>query len=159
MKRTLAALALPAVLLFAGCSSSTSDAAETASPAACPTAKPIENTDLAAAVAPVSLPNGATIVGGRVTTMDGGVGVAVDVCAPSVTTADQLRPLATNLVKAVKVSPLGPTTEAMWVQSYQVEGGQAVNDVKVKDCDFKMHLWNGLPSVEAEQARWEVISG
>ncbi|WP_027500794.1 hypothetical protein [Rhodococcus sp. UNC363MFTsu5.1] len=157
MKRTLAALALPAALLLAGCSSSTSDA--TAPPSACPTAKPIENADLAAAVTPVSLPNGATIVAGRVTTMDGGVGVAVDVCAPDVTTADQLRPLATDFAKAVKASPLGATTEAMWVESYQIEGGEAVNDVKVKDGTFKMHLWNGLPSAEAEQARWEVISG
>ncbi|MFE3291673.1 hypothetical protein [Rhodococcus sp. NPDC059234] len=43
--------------------------------------------------------------------------------------------------------------------SYQVDGSKVVNEVKVKDPDFQMHLWNGMPSADAEQSRWEVISG
>lgn len=115
----------------------------------------------AADVAPAATadPDGVTVVGGRVSDVDGGIGVAVDVCAHDVTTADALRPIATDLAKAVKASPVGATVATMWVESYQVDGSEAVNDVKLKDPNFKLHLWNGQPSIDAENANWEVLAG
>jgi hypothetical protein len=155
MKRTLATLTIAvAALGLAACSSSDAE-----SSAACAETKPIDNVDVASAVAAAQLPAGVTVVGGRVNDVDGGIGVAVDICAPDVTTADDLRPIATDLAKAIKASPVGADVTTMWVESYQVDGSEAVNDVKVKDPDFKMHLYNGMPSAQAEQGNWEVLAG
>ena len=156
MKRTFIAITVAAAALALGaCSNST----DTSSSATCPEVKAIDNADIAAAVAGAQLPDGVTVVGGRVSDVDGGIGVAVDVCAHDVTTADALRPIATDLAKAVKASPVGATVATMWVESYQVDGSEAVNDVKLKDPNFKLHLWNSQPSIDAENANWEVLAG
>lgn len=170
MKRTLLALAAGALVLT-GCSAETgsepADAAETmvrAEPqtAECPTSVPIDDPAVAAAVAGVPLPEGASLVGGRISTDSDEPGMfatAVTLCDPNITTADALRPIATEYAKALKASPLAEQIFAVYIETYQVDGSDVVNEVKLKDADFQLHLWNGNPSAAAELATWEVIAG
>lgn len=156
MNRTFAVVAIASVALTLGACSGSDAEAPTA---ACAEAKPIDNADVQAAVSEAQLPTGVTVVGGRVNPVDGGIGVAIDVCAPDVKSADDLRPIATDLAKALKASPVSGDVTTVWVESYQVDGGKAVNDVKLKDPSFKVNLYNGMPSAEAEQGNWQVLAG
>ena len=171
MKKTIIAIAAAAAALALGaCSSADStQAAETAgattsaaAAATCPEPKPIENPDFAAAVGTVQLPAGAQVTSGRWTAVGGKPGMfgaAIDICDPAVKSADDLRPVATAYAKALKASPIAEQIDAVWVSSYQVDGGAAVNEAKVRDPDFQMHLWNGKPSAESEQKNWEALVG
>ncbi|ORL83881.1 hypothetical protein A5N71_01150 [Prescottella equi] len=157
-KKMMIVVAASASVLGLGACSST-DAEATAS---CPASKPIENPDFAAAVQAVQLPDGATVTAGRYTPIGsdtGMFGAAIDICDPSVTSADDLRETATAYAKALKASPIAEQIDAVWVSSYQVDGETVVNEVKLKDPDFQMRLWNGMPSVEAEQKNWDVLVG
>jgi hypothetical protein len=170
MKRTLLALAAGSLLLT-GCSSDTGNepapTTETtvrAEPqtATCPTAVPIDDPTVAAAVAAVPLPAGASLVGGRISTDSDEPGMfatAITLCDPSITTADGLRPIATEYAKALKASPSAEQIFAVYVETYQTDGRNVVNEVKLKDGDFQLHLWNGKPSASAELKTWEVIAG
>ncbi|WP_072689231.1 hypothetical protein [Rhodococcus marinonascens] len=160
MNRTIATIALSstAVLLLGACG----DSGASTSAASCSDPIAIENADFAATASSVPLPDDAILVGGRYTAISGEPGMfgaAIDICDPAVTTADDLRPIATAYAKALKASPLSGQISKVWVESYQVDGDEVINDVKVKDSDFQMHLWNGKPSEEFELTRWEVISG
>ncbi|NKS09539.1 hypothetical protein GS475_25165 [Rhodococcus hoagii] len=59
----------------------------------------------------------------------------------------------------MKASPIAEQIDAVWVSSYQVDGETVVNEVKLKDPDVQMRLWNGMPSAEAEQKNWDVLVG
>ncbi|MCP9621972.1 hypothetical protein FOH10_31455 [Nocardia otitidiscaviarum] len=144
------------VVIIGAVSSEESDTAATS----CSASHPISDPDLAAAVEAAALPEGVQVLGGRVTKMGNGeaVGVAVDICAPQADTADALRPIATQLAKAVKATPLSERAEAMWVENFVQRGGEAETLAEVKDSQFKSHLWNGEPSPEAEQQAWEVLT-
>ncbi|MBY6411707.1 hypothetical protein HQ346_12840 [Rhodococcus sp. BP-252] len=104
-------------------------------------------------MATVPLPAGATLIGGRVSTdrdEPGMIATAIDICDPDITTADELRPIATQYAKALKASPLSETIFAVFVESYQVNGKDVENDVKLKEGEFQLHLWNDKPSEAAE---------
>ncbi len=183
MKRIFAALLVPTAVLLAACgnsatssktstsSASTSSSATTtksaAAPAAsaaaaCPNPLPIADPAFAAAVSAVPLPGGATVTTGRLSKDSGHPGMqaaAIDICDPSVKTPDDLRPIATAYAKALKASPLGEELFAVYVASYQVAGKDVKNEVKIKDPDFQLHLWNGKPSAAAELKTWEVVVG
>lgn len=96
---------------------------------------------------------------GRVSTQSdkpGLVGVAIDLCLPGSRTADALRPVATDIAKALKATDLGARTFALYVAD---KNATFKDEAKIKDGDFKLHLWNGKPSAAAELARWQVVVG
>lgn len=163
---TIAALA--GALLLTSCGSKAEDAprpsSEPAKPsatvqaAACDKATPISDPDLAAIAAALQLPAGAQVVTGRVSTSaskPGKVGVALDLCVPGSSSAEALRPIATSIAKALKPTPLGQKTFALYVSD--MGGGKT--EAKLKDGDYAMHLWNGKPSPEAELALWQDCPG
>lgn len=168
-----ALLAIPVAALAVGCSSSSSEADEpqseptTAAPttstasagAACFAPRPIDDPDLAAFVAGLQLPPGVQVVTGRVSTdsdYPGQVGVAIDLCLPDSSDADSLRPVATDIAHALRPSPLGERTFALYVADMD---GSYNTEAKIKDPDFQVNLWNGKPSRNSELARWEVVTG
>jgi hypothetical protein len=126
--------------------------------ASCYPASPIKDPELAAFAAGLTLPPGAYVVSGRVSTQSdhpGEVGVALDLCVPSQSTADELRPVASEIARALRPTPLGDKTFVLYVSDI-VDGNEPA---KIKDPDFPMHAWNGNPSAAAENARWEVVQG
>ncbi|MGY2028700.1 hypothetical protein ACW9HR_12820 [Nocardia gipuzkoensis] len=141
-------------------SSASAAPAATSAPAtapACYPSRPIADPDLASFAAGLQLPPGVQIITGRVSTQSdqpGKVGVALDLCVPSSTDADALRPIATSIAAALKPTPLGQRTFALYVADmsadYKVEA-------KLKDGDYALHLWNGKPSPAAENDRWEIV--
>ncbi len=177
MKRTFAALLVPAAFLLVACGGSASSSKTTntstasattvaatsaAAAATCPNPVPIADPAFAAAVSAVPLPGGATVTTGRLSKDSDHPGMqaaAIDICAPAVKTPDDLRPIATAYAKALKASPLGEQLFAVYVASYQVAGKDVKNEVKIKDPDFQLHLWNGKPSAAAELKTWEVVVG
>ncbi|MBF6178755.1 hypothetical protein [Nocardia otitidiscaviarum] len=124
----------------------------------CYPSHPIDDPDLATFTAGLQLPPGVQVVTGRVSTQSdkpGLVGVAIDLCVPDSDTADALRPIATDIAKALRPTPLGERTFAFYVADMD----SAYNtDAKIKDPDFQLHLWNGKPSTTAELAQWEIVS-
>lgn len=122
---------------------------------------PIADPELAAFAAGLTLPPGVTVVTGRVSTdsdYPGQVGVALDLCVPGQSSADELRPIATEVARALRPTPLGERTFVLYV-SDMVDGSEFENSAKIKDPDFPLHLWNGKPSAEVEHATWEVVQG
>ncbi|WP_157228654.1 hypothetical protein [Nocardia brevicatena] len=171
VRSTLAVLA--AAALLSGCSVETDTAAPateaTAPPATtndaataptmCYPASPIKDPELSAFAAVLQLPPDAQVVTGRVSTDSdhpGEVGVALDLCVPDSSSADALRPIATDIATVLKSTPLGQRTFALYVADM---GPEYDTEAKLKDGDFQLHLWNGNPSRSAELARWEVVTG
>lgn len=109
----------------------------------------------------VSLPAGVTIVTGRLSTDSDHpdeFAVAIDLCGGAISTADELKPVATKFAKAYKAAPVGDRIFALYVAhyaSYTTTG--TTGGVKIKDPDFQLHLWNGKPSEQAELDNWEVV--
>lgn len=109
----------------------------------------------------VSLPAGVSIVTGRLSTDSDHpdeFAVAIDLCGGDISTADELKPVATRFAKAYKAAPVGDRVLALYVAhyaSYTTTG--TAGGVKIKDPDFQMHLWNGKPSEQAELDNWEVV--
>lgn len=165
MKRTLAALFIPAALLLASCSSpepETATAPATSVEASCPKPLPITDPGFAAAVNSVELPTGASVTTGRLSASSDHPGMqaaAIDICDPAVKSADDLRPIATEYAKALKASPLADKIFSVYVASYQQVGNDVTGEVKLKDPDFQLHLWNGKPSEAAELKNWDVVVG
>ncbi|WP_280445613.1 hypothetical protein [Nocardia brasiliensis] len=169
--KTVAVLTIAAAAVaLAGCgSNSTSEtknaptsaavAPASATPAAagCYKSSPISDPDLAAFAASLQLPPGVQVITGRVSTQSdkpGLVGVALDLCVPDSKTADALRPIATSIASALKPTDLGARTFALYVADMSAD---YKNEAKLKDGDYKVHLWNGKPSPAADLARWEVV--
>ncbi|WP_152975376.1 hypothetical protein [Rhodococcus rhodochrous] len=143
-------------------SSSTATSSAAAAQPVCPDQIPIQDPVIAAAVNSVQVPNG------RVTTVrvskdsghPGEQAIAIDLCILPQVTANQLRPIATQYAKAIKTSPVAGTTFAVYVANYAYgPDKKVVGEVKLKDGEFKSHLWNGKPSEKAENERWEVVGG
>lgn len=110
----------------------------------------------------VPLPSGVSLVAGRASTRSdepGRFAVAIDLCGGDLDSVDDLRPLATDFATAYKQSPIGNDMFALYVAHYEtftetdVEG-----EIKLKDSDFRLHLWNGKPSRQAELDRWVIVS-
>ncbi|MET9286519.1 hypothetical protein [Nocardia beijingensis] len=141
-------------------SSASAAPAATSAPATVPACYPsraISDPELAAFAAGLQLPAGVQVVTGRVSTQSsqpGKVGVALDLCVPSSTDADTLRPIATSIAAALKPTPLGQRTFALYVADMSAD---YKDEAKLKDGDYAVHLWNGKPSPAAENARWEVV--
>ncbi|WP_433660810.1 hypothetical protein ACQPW1_00525 [Nocardia sp. CA-128927] len=171
--RTVAVLTIAAAsIALAGCSTdSTSEtkdaptsaaaAPASAAPAAagCYKSSPISDPDLAAFAAGLQLPPGVHVVTGRVSTQSdkpGLVGVALDLCVPDSKTPDALRPIATQIAAALKPTDLGSRTFALYVAD---KDPAFKDEAKIKDGDYKLHLWNGQPSAAAELERWQVVTG
>lgn len=159
MRFSAALIAVPAVLTLVACGSSDSDAQ--AEDLTCPTPQTIDDPAVADAINSVQIDGQVTAV--RVTTDSdhpGEQGIAIDLCIIPTLSADELRPIATEYAKAIKASPLADTTFAVWVENYAYNADQEiVGDVKLKDPHFQSNLWNGKPSADAENARWEVLTG
>jgi hypothetical protein len=112
----------------------------------------------------VKLPAGVSIVTGRLSTDSdepGMFAVTVDLCGGAITSADELRPLATQFAKAYKAVPaVGDQMFALRVAHYtNYTETDASGEVMVKDADFQLHLWNGKPSPDAELSQWEAVHG
>ena len=112
----------------------------------------------------VELPAGVSIVTGRLSTDSdepGMFAVTVDLCGGAITSADELRPLATQFAKAYKAVPaVGDQMFALRVAHYMsYTETDASGEVMVKDADFQLHLWNGKPSLDAELSQWEAVHG
>lgn len=109
----------------------------------------------------VPLPAGESVVTGRVSTdsdYPGLFAVAIDLCGAGVQTVDELRPIATAYAKAFKAAPFADKVFALYVANYQrFTTTETAGEVKLKDPDFRVHLWNGQPSPEAELERWEIV--
>ena len=45
------------------------------------------------------------------------------------------------------------------MESSQQAGNDVTNEVKIKDLDLQVHLWNGKPSAAAELKTWVVVVG
>lgn len=129
----------------------------TAAAAVCYPAREISDPELAAFAAGLSLPPGVQVITGRVSKDSdhpGEVGVALDLCVPGSSDADSLRPIATSIAAALKSTDLGSRTFALYVADMS---STYADEAKLKDPDYKLHLWNGKPSAAAELARWEVV--
>ncbi|MFE3001386.1 hypothetical protein ACFXG4_41170 [Nocardia sp. NPDC059246] len=133
--------------------------APSAEPAACYPSSPANDPELNAFLEGLQLPAGVQAVTGRVSTQSdkpGLVGVAIDLCVPTSRNSDALRPIATDIAKALKGTDLGGRTFALYVAdmdpAYKTEA-------KIKDPDYKLHLWNGKPSAKAELSTWQVVTG
>ncbi|MET8427900.1 hypothetical protein [Nocardia sp. NPDC004860] len=136
-----------------------SSAAAGADPAACYPAAPANDPELQAFTDGLQLPAGVKVVTGRVSTQHdkpGLVGVAIDLCVPTSKNADALRPIATDIAKALKGTDLGGRTFALYVADLDPA---FKTEAKIKDPDFQLHLWNGKPSVKSELERWQVVTG
>ncbi|UYP17716.1 hypothetical protein OED52_13650 [Rhodococcus sp. Z13] len=161
MRLRTALIAVPAVLALAACGSNDSDTDVAADDLTCPAARTIDDPAVADAINSVQIDGQVTAV--RVTTDSdhpGEQGIAIDLCIIPTLSADELRPIATEYAKAIKASPLADTTFAVWVENYAYNADQEiVGDVKLKDPHFQSNLWNGKPSADAENARWEVLTG
>ena len=112
----------------------------------------------------VELPAGVSIVTGRLGTDSdepGMFGLTVDLCGGTISTADELRPLATQFAKAYKAAPaVGDGMFALRIAHYaNYTQTDASGEIMLKDPDFQLHMWNGKPSIEAELAQWEVVHG
>lgn len=138
--------------------SSEAPAPTTAAAAApCYPQRAIDDPDLAAFVAGLQLPAEVQVVTGRVSKQSdkpGLVGVAIDLCVPASKNADALRPIATDIAKALKVTDLGSKTFALFISDMDPD---YKTDAKIKDPDFKLHAWNGQPSAKVELATWQVV--
>lgn len=111
----------------------------------------------------VTLPAGVSLISGRLSTTSehpGKIAVAVDLCGGPITTVDALRPVATQLAKAYKASPLSGDMFALYVAHFATYTTTATTgEIKIKDPDFALHLWNGKPSAQAELKQWQVVTG
>lgn len=112
----------------------------------------------------VTLPTGTSIVTGRVSTdsdYPGEFAVAIDLCGGDIGTVDELRPLATQFAKAYKAAPaVGDQMFALYIAHFQrYTTTDSAGEIKIKDPDFQLHLWNGKPTPEAELTTWEVVTG
>lgn len=111
----------------------------------------------------VTLPAGVSLISGRLSTTSehpGKIAVAVDLCGGPITTVDALRPVATQLAKAYKASPLSGDMFALYVAHFATYTTTATTgEIKIKDPDFALHLWNGKPSTQAELKQWQVVTG
>ncbi|WP_336794431.1 hypothetical protein [Gordonia malaquae] len=111
--------------------------------------------------ASVPLPKGTSLITGRLST-DSDVkdkfAIAIDLCGSGIGDANALRPLATQIAKAYKASPLSDSIFALYVaHSTSYTDTDVTGQVKLKDADFATHLWNGKPSAAAEQQQWQVV--
>lgn len=134
---------------------------QSASDNKCPNPLVITDPDFAAAVASVQLPDGARVTSGRLSNDSSHPGMqaaAIDICDPSIKSADGIRQIATQYAKALKASPISESLFAVYVASYYMDRGKIVGEVKVKDPDFQLNLWNGKPSPTAELKNWDVVS-
>ncbi|MFD9663436.1 hypothetical protein ACFWAY_17700 [Rhodococcus sp. NPDC059968] len=183
MKKMIAVGAALSAIALTGCSSSTGTSTQSSSATAqapststttvstttlqaapvdkCP--KPLAITDpvFAAAVASVQLPEGVRVTTGRLSKDSGHPGMqaaAIDICDPSIKSADGIRQIATQYAKALKASPIAESLFAVYVASYYMDNGKIAGEVKVKDSDFQLHLWNGNPSPSAELKNWTVVT-
>ncbi|MHC3368738.1 hypothetical protein ACYAFX_16540 [Rhodococcus aetherivorans] len=121
---------------------------------------PIPDPTIAAAVNSVQVPNGrmTTVRVSQDSDYPGEQAIAIDLRILPQVAVDQLRPIATQYAKAIKASPVAGTTFSVHVANYAYDSGKrVVGEVKLKDPDFKAHLWNGKPSENAENERWEVV--
>ena len=111
----------------------------------------------------VPLPSGVSLVAGRASTDSdepGRFAVAIDLCGGDLDSVDDLRPVATDFAKAFKQSPAGDDMFALYVAHYKTFTDTEVQgEIKLKDSDFRLHLWNGRPSRQAELDRWVIVSG
>ncbi|GAB4582639.1 hypothetical protein [Nocardia sp. IFM 10818] len=170
--RTAVALSITAVaaVVAAGCSSSqeattaertspasATSAAAPAQDAGCYPARAIDDPELAAFAAGLELPTGVQVITGRVSKQSNKpdqVGVALDLCIPDSNSADALRPIATSIAAALKPTSLGQRTFALYVADMSADYS---TEAKLKDPNYDLHLWNGKPSTDAENAHWEVV--
>ncbi len=112
----------------------------------------------------VALPAGVSIVTGRLSTDSdepGMFAVTVDLCGGDITTAEELRPVATQFAKAYKAAPaVGDQVFALRIAHYATYTDTDANGaVMLRDPDFQLHLWNGKPTPESELNQWEVVHG
>ena len=169
MRLRTAFVLLPAALLLAACSSS-ADTAEEAAPApavvepvtSCSDFVPLGDEAIVETVRALPEVADHTVTSVRVSTDSDHPGewaLAVSLCDPSIESVEDLRPVATNFAKAVKAQPWTEEVFAVYVSNQWLVDGEPTPELKVKDGDFQLHLWNGKPSEKAENERWEVISG
>ncbi|MCQ4120890.1 hypothetical protein [Rhodococcus tibetensis] len=83
---------------------------------------------------------------------------AVEVCAPNVDTADELRPIATQYATAVRNSSLGDQVSSMWVENYWLTDGDVTSGAELKVPNFHMFPWSGKPTPQAELQNWDILS-
>ncbi|WP_094980363.1 hypothetical protein [Rhodococcus pyridinivorans] len=171
MKLRAALIVLPAALLLAACGGSTDtddSAADTTTAAAAATISCSEfgsvgeNKELIEVVRAMPEIAGHNVTSVRIS-KDSDYpdqwALAVTLCDPSIENVDALRPTATSFAKAVKAQPWASEVFAVYVGNDWLVDGELAPEQKLKDGDFQMHLWNGKPSEEAENSRWEVIAG
>ncbi|MFE3196279.1 hypothetical protein ACFXHA_45290 [Nocardia sp. NPDC059240] len=130
-----------------------------AEPAACYPSHPIDDPELSAFADGLQLPAGVSVVHALTSTESskpGKVAVHVYLCVPTSRTADALRPIATDIAKALKGTDIGGRTFALYVAD---KDAAFKDEAKVKDPDFQLHLWNGKPSAKAELSTWQVVTG
>lgn len=147
-------------LLLAGCGSETATAAETATPAtACFPPSPIADAELAVFADGLRLPEGVSVVTARISTdgdYPGRTGVAFDLCVPGSADADALRPIASDIARALEPTPLGQRTFVLYVSD---TGPEFNTEAELVDPNYLVNLWNGEPSQAAENERWKVLGG
>ena len=157
--RTIVAVAGGALLLT-GCGGETSTAAdEGTATSTCYPPSPIADAELAVFTDSLNLPAGVSVVTARTSTDSDHpdqVGVAIDLCVPGAADADALRPIASDIARALRPTPLGGRTFVLYVADM---GPEYNTEAKVKDPAFQVHAWNGKPSQDAELAQWEVVGG
>lgn len=170
MLRTISLIGMMAMLsaVLVACATtqdtpSTATATTTQAPrvvsASCYPSRPTADPELAAVLDALTLPDGAKVITGMVGTQSehpGQVSVHVYLCAPSSSTADALRPIATRVAAALRPTALGERTFALYVAD---TNDQFKNEAVVKDPFFRMHTWDGKASATTELQTWVTVSG
>ncbi|MBH0779430.1 hypothetical protein [Nocardia bovistercoris] len=101
------------------------------------------------------LPSRARVITGRMNTAEhnpGEVVLALDICIPDSADVAGLVPVATYIARALKPSPLGARTAALYVADV---GPQIEEQAKIRDATFRTRPWSGAPSEEV--GAWEVV--
>lgn len=116
-----------------------------------------DDPELTAFTDSLALPDGVQVVNGLIgTDSDYGdqVGVSLHLCVPETSDAESLRPIATDIAKALRATPLGDRTYALRISDV---GPDFNTEAMIKVTRYSWHMWNGKPSPQSELDLWEVV--
>ncbi|MET8651237.1 hypothetical protein [Nocardia aurea] len=84
----------------------------------------------------------------------GNLFVSVDLDVPPSMSADNLRPIATDIARLVKKTEIAQRISTLSITN----SGTASPKIRTRlsDKSYREHPWNGTPSEEAEQSIWKI---
>ncbi|RVW05342.1 hypothetical protein EGT50_01650 [Rhodococcus xishaensis] len=114
---------------------------------------------MAATISSVQLSDGASLLASIwIGSEPEGYAATIDICDPSVKSADDLRPIATEYAQALNVSPIAEQVRRLTVASYQIiagtDGTDLINLVELSNSAFQLYPWD-----DGGDYFWKVVAG